>query len=1351
MITKDKTNKCICGLWGIRDKSYYDETDLEILSYEQYDFFPKYNDCNSGLEPVCYDTGTGNCVCENVKNLGCDCDDVYNKCPSGYVCERGCSDEINNTHNCGPNSDYPCIGTCRKDLRYIENDDNRNSTTRDVGCNCYFEPGMGNFGLYGPNPDDGVCDTDFVCLRDGFGLETIGGCFYSATREMPFYYPSIPLNSEGLLFMQGVTVYKDGQGLLLDAYENLGQQPLHEDACDNQNVVYAFDIDIFTAQYLDIFRDDPIYKFGNNHVSIFDNDGSPYFAYNSQGGVTQNYYYSNHYVDDWYKVFDGQTYRIFVCTGISPSQWEIDNPGVIAPGYGWNPNGYDFQIQAWWAIRMEEFYPDGPNYEDYWPEYFGECSMPTAVNTGCNGYCQYFPDSWVEEAPGCMDPDAPNYNPDALWDDQSCDYNIYGCTDSNACNYNSTATADNGACNYPTAWHEDTDGDGNGCPALFVMACNNPDPSIYVDNDEGDCDDCIGEYDLCDVCDGDNSTCSGCMDPTACNYDSLAIVGDESCSYVGDEGYICDCQGNVQSPYYPDADGDGIGCCTLNDLDQAVWFCENPGAGWSTTCGESNQYCECPVGTHTLDDCGVCYLISGSPPNDCVGCTNPYANNYNITSTIDDGSCNFHWDDTIYLKMYYWDNTGVCDSEYGICYYIPAGGGGGEPDQPNQPRTTYEVPFPLTEADCNPDYVEDLLNINRVVSTDWYYDDSVEQPFCNPDNPYRTTIHMYADGNFATTLTGENSFCTGQWNYNINGDQIIFTYRSGTNFTIGTGKYIEVLYDGYKYQKLDDCSQYLNWIDDSILLESDLTTENDVSGMIRQACARAHGGNGEDWWYAQHEEQDVSGDTYSFCGDIDEIRKRYECILQTDIPNLPNNFSLNNLIDGFHGNRYRNIIEDSINPNDYTTGPYYVKKWDFHPIIKGAPDGVFVDRVWSIDLYTEQSDGGSIKSLPVYESDNTWHSMNGFSSGEYEINSHTFKMTYKNATDNSCCFPDQAIYKPDSPLIGGGFVCNPYNDNILIENDASSHHRFPGCKSVISSLDVDITDYSSESRKYLESNIYPGQYLIKPENTFNRKWEYIYQTGQVLREVSTGRCDSAGTNLWLNGEVSEHNDNANIPQRTCISQTIEEDSVRINSTDIMMLVKYLAEKLNIRLIDLKLVSSNANTVNIKQAIKVITQVLKKNPKVKFSEVIDKQTFDSYHLIYSRNEMLDILNDKVKKIKNQQNQNSKLKSKVDILLDGQELISAIDDILLKKSKKMKQNIITINDDGKGLPNLSQVPQKYENDVKNLIEYYQNPDDYRWELPKSCSDCGLDGLGNCSGVCVDGKYKKKKWEFKISWTF
>jgi len=85
---------------------------------------------------------------------------------------------------------------------------------------------------------------------------------------------------------------------------------------------------------------------------------------------------------------------------------------------------------------------------------------------------------------------------------------------------------------------------------------------------DGNVEDCAGEcagsaeLDGCGVCAGDNSTCTGCMDETACNYDDCngdGVPGDpctidnnELCT--SPEGVYLDCEGNCIN----DSNGDGI-------------------------------------------------------------------------------------------------------------------------------------------------------------------------------------------------------------------------------------------------------------------------------------------------------------------------------------------------------------------------------------------------------------------------------------------------------------------------------------------------------------------------------------------------------------------------------------------------------------------------------------------------------------------------------------------------------------------------------------------------------------------------------------------------------------------------
>ena len=79
--------------------------------------------------------------------------------------------------------------------------------------------------------------------------------------------------------------------------------------------------------------------------------------------------------------------------------------------------------------------------------------------------------------PGCTDPIAENYNPDATMDDGSCEY-IMGCTDPNAPEYNADATSDDGSCWADCAGVTSYIGDG------YCDSSNNNEGCGY---DGGDC------------------------------------------------------------------------------------------------------------------------------------------------------------------------------------------------------------------------------------------------------------------------------------------------------------------------------------------------------------------------------------------------------------------------------------------------------------------------------------------------------------------------------------------------------------------------------------------------------------------------------------------------------------------------------------------------------------------------------------------------------------------------------------------------------------------------------------------------------------------------------------------------
>ena len=92
-----------------------------------------------------------------------------------------------------------------------------------------------------------------------------------------------------------------------------------------------------------------------------------------------------------------------------------------------------------------------------------------------------------------------------------------GCTDATACNYDADATSDDGSC---LQLDECGVCGGSGVDADADGICD-------------DVDDCVGAIDGCGVCNGDGTTCTGCADPAASNYDENNIFADNGqCLYA---------------------------------------------------------------------------------------------------------------------------------------------------------------------------------------------------------------------------------------------------------------------------------------------------------------------------------------------------------------------------------------------------------------------------------------------------------------------------------------------------------------------------------------------------------------------------------------------------------------------------------------------------------------------------------------------------------------------------------------------------------------------------------------------------------------------------------------------------
>ena len=93
---------------------------------------------------------------------------------------------------------------------------------------------------------------------------------------------------------------------------------------------------------------------------------------------------------------------------------------------------------------------------------------------------------------------------------------VYGCVDDTACNFNFNATIDNGTCEYA-----DLNFDCNGNCIEEVDCAGICNGGAILDS--------------CGICNGDDQDClEGCTDVSATNYDSNAIIDDDTCFYAGD-------------------------------------------------------------------------------------------------------------------------------------------------------------------------------------------------------------------------------------------------------------------------------------------------------------------------------------------------------------------------------------------------------------------------------------------------------------------------------------------------------------------------------------------------------------------------------------------------------------------------------------------------------------------------------------------------------------------------------------------------------------------------------------------------------------------------------------------------
>ena len=219
-----------------------------------------------------------------------------------------------------------------------------------------------------------------------------------------------------------------------------------------------------------------------------------------------------------------------------------------------------------------------------------------------------------------------------------CDINEYGCTDSSNPNFNPNSSFDDGSCLI------------GGCISEF--ACNyNPE----------------AEYQIFGVC--DFTSCSGCTDSEACNYDSSALIDSGSCNYAN-LNYNCD------GECVNDTDSDGV--CDENEIEGCTDI-SNPGYNPYATDDDGSCFiggCLLPFAcnydsTAEYLEITLCEFIS------CAGCMSPNACNYDPEATLSSpASCTFPplpFNNCNGLCNNDSDGDGICDEqEIGGCTDIQA-------------------------------------------------------------------------------------------------------------------------------------------------------------------------------------------------------------------------------------------------------------------------------------------------------------------------------------------------------------------------------------------------------------------------------------------------------------------------------------------------------------------------------------------------------------------------------------------------------------------------------------------------------------------------------------------------------
>jgi hypothetical protein len=291
-------------------------------------------------------------------------------------------------------------------------------------------------------------------------------------------------------------------------------------------------------------------------------------------------------------------------------------------------------------------------------------------------------------AGGCTNPDADNFNPDADFDDGSCEFDsLIGCTNPDATNYEPTAQFDSGQCTfaevqYDFTQYESESNDLGGCTnaqadnynpnATFddetctfdnLVGCTNPDATNFDPSaqfDSGQCAFPQVQYDFTEFETG-TAYVGGCTNPDADNYNQNADFDDESCTFDN----LVGCTNPDATNFDPSAQFDSGQCAfpeveydltAFESAEEYVGGCIDPSAdnydenadfddgscSFDSKFGCTQQGAQNWNPAASVDDGSCVWVPEAFEPESMVyGCTYEAATNYNVQADVDDGSCTF--------------------------------------------------------------------------------------------------------------------------------------------------------------------------------------------------------------------------------------------------------------------------------------------------------------------------------------------------------------------------------------------------------------------------------------------------------------------------------------------------------------------------------------------------------------------------------------------------------------------------------------------------------------------------------------------------------------------------------------